>query len=75
MVFRVVDLVSRLSRSFTLEPGDVIATGTPLGVGAFRDPPIFLSPGDVMEMEVQGIGVLRNTCATIDGRVDEEESP
>jgi 2-keto-4-pentenoate hydratase/2-oxohepta-3-ene-1,7-dioic acid hydratase in catechol pathway len=75
MVFRVVDLVSRLSRSFTLEPGDVIATGTPLGVGAFRDPPMFLSPGDVMEMEVQGIGVLRNTCATIGGRVDEEESP
>jgi 2-keto-4-pentenoate hydratase/2-oxohepta-3-ene-1,7-dioic acid hydratase in catechol pathway len=63
MIFSVVELLSGLSRSFTFEPGDVLATGTPLGVGAFRDPPIFLEDGDVMEMEVEGIGVLRNGCA------------
>lgn len=65
MIFGVVDLVVRLSRSFTLEPGDIIATGTPSGVGAFRTPPIFLGDGDVMEMEIEGIGTLRNTCRII----------
>lgn len=64
MIFSVADLLSALSRSFTFEPGDVLATGTPLGVGAFRDPPIFLRDGDVMEMEIEGIGVLRNRCST-----------
>jgi 2-keto-4-pentenoate hydratase/2-oxohepta-3-ene-1,7-dioic acid hydratase in catechol pathway len=65
MIFSVVELVERLSRSFTLEPGDIIATGTPLGVGAFRDPPIFLGDGDVMEMEIEGIGILRNRCRVV----------
>lgn len=65
MVFGVTELVAILSRSFTLEPGDVIATGTPLGVGAFRDPPIFLADGDVMEMEIEGVGTLRNRCAVL----------
>ncbi len=64
MIFSVAELLAGLSRSFTLEPGDVLATGTPLGVGAFRDPPIFLQDGDVMEMEIEGIGVLRNRCST-----------
>ena len=64
MIFSVAELLSGLSRSFAFEPGDVVATGTPLGVGAFRDPPVFLEDGDVMEMEIDGIGVLRNRCAT-----------
>lgn len=72
MIFGVVDLVRILSQSFTLEPGDVILTGTPLGVGAFRDPPVFLSPGDVMEMEIEGIGLLRNRCV-LDPANDMEE--
>jgi len=62
MIFGVVELVARLSRSFTLGPGDIIATGTPLGVGAFRDPPILLGDGDEMEMEIEGMGILRNRC-------------
>jgi 2-keto-4-pentenoate hydratase/2-oxohepta-3-ene-1,7-dioic acid hydratase in catechol pathway len=73
MVFGVDELIATLSRSFTLRPGDVLATGTPLGVGAFRTPPIFLSAGDVMEMEVEGIGVLRNTCVVEDGADGREE--
>jgi 2-keto-4-pentenoate hydratase/2-oxohepta-3-ene-1,7-dioic acid hydratase in catechol pathway len=73
MVFGVAELIATLSRSFTLRPGDVLATGTPLGVGAFRTPPIFLSAGDVMEMEVEGIGVLRNTCVVEDGADGREE--
>lgn len=65
MIFPVHELVAYLSRSFTLQPGDVIATGTPLGVGAFRTPPIFLSDGDVVEVEIEGIGRLRNQCHVI----------
>jgi acylpyruvate hydrolase len=61
LIFDVPGLVEHVSRCFPLEPGDVIATGTPGGVGVFRDPPLFLKPGDVMEAEIQGIGVLRNT--------------
>lgn len=62
MIFSVAELISRLSHSFTLVPGDVIATGTPLGVGAFRTPPQFLSEGDVVEVAVDGIGSLSNIC-------------
>jgi 5-carboxymethyl-2-hydroxymuconate isomerase len=62
LIFGVDELVAYLSRSFTLQPGDVIATGTPLGVGAFRTPPLFLRDGDVVEVELEGIGRLRNTC-------------
>lgn len=65
MIFGVPELVSYLSRSFTLQPGDVIATGTPLGVGAFRTPPIFLADGDVVEVEIEGIGRLRNRCRVV----------
>jgi 2-keto-4-pentenoate hydratase/2-oxohepta-3-ene-1,7-dioic acid hydratase in catechol pathway len=60
MIFRVPELIEFISASITLEPGDIIATGTPEGVGAFRIPPIFLKPGDVVEVEIQGLGVLRN---------------
>ena len=60
MIFQVAYLVSYLSQGMTLEPGDVIATGTPEGVGAFRDPPVLLKPGDVYEVEIEGLGTLRN---------------
>ncbi len=60
MVFPVAALVSVLSSFVTLEPGDVISTGTPSGVGFARKPPVYLKPGDVLEAEIGGIGVLRN---------------
>ena len=60
MIFGVGEILSFLSRACTLEPGDLILTGTPWGVGGFRDPPVFLKPGDTVEIEVEGIGVLAN---------------
>ncbi len=60
MIFSTAQLIAILSEVMTLEPGDVIATGTPAGVGYPRKPPIFMKPGDVCEIEVEGIGVLRN---------------
>jgi 2-keto-4-pentenoate hydratase/2-oxohepta-3-ene-1,7-dioic acid hydratase in catechol pathway len=60
MIFGVAELVAFLSRTMTLEPGDVVSTGTPAGVGVFRNPPVFLQPGDVMRIEVEKIGVLEN---------------
>jgi 2-keto-4-pentenoate hydratase/2-oxohepta-3-ene-1,7-dioic acid hydratase in catechol pathway len=60
MIFRVAKIIAVLSEIMTLEPGDVIATGTPSGVGYARKPPRFLTPGDVVEIEIEGIGVLRN---------------
>ena len=53
--------IEYISTFMTLEPGDIIVTGTPTGAGARFDPPRFLVPGDVVEVEVEGIGVLRNT--------------
>ena len=64
MYFGVAAIVSYCSRSFTLEPGDVIATGTPGGVGAFRDPPRYLGDGDVVTVEIERIGRLVNVCRT-----------
>ena len=60
LIFRVPDLIQFISASITLEPGDIIATGTPEGVGAFRKPPIFLKPGDIVEVEIERLGLLRN---------------
>jgi 2-keto-4-pentenoate hydratase/2-oxohepta-3-ene-1,7-dioic acid hydratase in catechol pathway len=60
MVFGVAELISFCSRSFTLEPGDVLLTGTPWGCGEFMDPRRSLAPGDVVECEIGGIGTLRN---------------
>jgi acylpyruvate hydrolase len=60
MIWDVPNLVAFISRSITLEPGDVIATGTPAGVGHFHDPPRYLADGDVMTCEIEGVGVLRN---------------
>lgn len=62
MIFPVRELIARLSRAFTLRPGDVIATGTPPGVGAASSPPRLLRDGDVVEVEIEGIGTLRNAC-------------
>ncbi|MDQ5768220.1 fumarylacetoacetate hydrolase family protein [Thiothrix subterranea] len=61
MIFDVASIIEWLSRGMTLEAGDVIATGTPSGVGFVREPPEYLLPGDVVECEVEGVGVLRNT--------------
>jgi 2-keto-4-pentenoate hydratase/2-oxohepta-3-ene-1,7-dioic acid hydratase in catechol pathway len=61
LVFGVPQILSFLSRSFTLEPGDVIATGTPPGVGFARKPPVYLKDGDEVIVEIEGVGRLRNT--------------
>ncbi|HZV74994.1 MAG TPA: fumarylacetoacetate hydrolase family protein [Conexibacter sp.] len=60
MVFGVAELLAFCSRSFTLDPGDVLLTGTPWGCGEFMDPPRSLRDGDVVEVEVDGVGRLRN---------------
>ena len=60
MVFDVPALVELHPRHITLEPGDLIATGTPAGVGVFRDPPVFLEPGDRVRCEIEGIGMVEN---------------
>jgi acylpyruvate hydrolase len=60
MIFPVTRLISFLSRIMTLEPGDIIATGTPAGVGFSRNPPRYLQPGDLVEVEIDGLGMTRN---------------
>lgn len=60
MIFPVAHLIHHLSRIITLYPGDVISTGTPAGVGTFRQPPVYLKPGDRVSVEVEGIGRLSN---------------
>jgi len=67
MLFGVAELIEFCSRSFTLEPGDVILTGTPWGCGEFMDPRRSLQPGDVVEVEIEGIGSLRNPVIAADG--------
>jgi 2-keto-4-pentenoate hydratase/2-oxohepta-3-ene-1,7-dioic acid hydratase in catechol pathway len=65
LFFKLPRLIAELSRGLTLEPGDLIATGTPKGVGYARTPPEFLKPGDILETEVQGIGVIRNPIVAV----------
>ncbi len=60
MVFGVAEIIAFVSQAITLEPGDLIATGTPAGVGVFRDPPVLLKPGDEITIEIDGIGALTN---------------
>jgi 2-keto-4-pentenoate hydratase/2-oxohepta-3-ene-1,7-dioic acid hydratase in catechol pathway len=60
LIFGVHDLIAYLSQVFTLEPGDLIFTGTPPGVGMARKPPVWLKPGDTVEVEIDGLGTLRN---------------
>jgi 2-keto-4-pentenoate hydratase/2-oxohepta-3-ene-1,7-dioic acid hydratase in catechol pathway len=69
MVYPVGDTLSLISRTFTLHPGDLLATGTPSGVGYARTPPWLLQPGDVVEVEVERLGVLRNPVVGNDIRV------
>ncbi|SDO19548.1 Tat (twin-arginine translocation) pathway signal sequence [Methylobacterium phyllostachyos] len=65
MYFKVARIIAELSHGLTLVPGDIIATGTPPGIGNARKPPEFLKPGDVMETEVAGIGTLRNVIQAV----------
>ncbi|MFC2076760.1 fumarylacetoacetate hydrolase family protein [candidate division KSB1 bacterium] len=60
LIFKIPELVAFLSRGISLEPGDVVATGTPMGVGVFRDPPVLLKSGDLMEVEIDRVGLLAN---------------
>lgn len=63
MLFPVATLISYVSRFMTLEPGDVIATGTPAGIGAFRQPPVYLQPGDRLRFEVTRVGTMEHLIA------------
>jgi 2-keto-4-pentenoate hydratase/2-oxohepta-3-ene-1,7-dioic acid hydratase in catechol pathway len=63
MIFGIPKLISYASTIFTLTPGDVFVTGTPGGVGWSRKPPRFMKPGEVCEVEIEGVGVLRNPIA------------
>jgi 2-keto-4-pentenoate hydratase/2-oxohepta-3-ene-1,7-dioic acid hydratase in catechol pathway len=65
MIFPVSNLIRFISKHFTLNPGDIILTGTPSGVGSFRDPPIYLKNGDEVMVEIERIGRLVNKCRTI----------
>jgi acylpyruvate hydrolase len=65
MVFSVAEIVSYISQIITLLPGDLIATGTPSGIGAARRPQVFLEPGNVLHSEIVGIGEMRNTCRAV----------
>ncbi len=60
LIFKIPYIISYLSQGFKFEPGDIIATGTPHGVGVFRDPQVFLKPGDDCKIEIESIGVLEN---------------
>ncbi len=60
MIFDIPTIIENVSQDITLVPGDIISTGTPSGVGIFRDPPITLKPGDVVECSISGIGTIRN---------------
>jgi 2-keto-4-pentenoate hydratase/2-oxohepta-3-ene-1,7-dioic acid hydratase in catechol pathway len=67
LLFGIAELISIISAEVALDPGDVIVTGTPSGVGVFRDPQIFLEPGDVVTVEVEGIGRLTNPITDVEG--------
>jgi 2-keto-4-pentenoate hydratase/2-oxohepta-3-ene-1,7-dioic acid hydratase in catechol pathway len=60
MIFGVAEVIAFVSQAITLEPGDLIITGTPAGVGAFRDPPVWMKPGDEITIEIEGVGSITN---------------
>ncbi|MFW6035660.1 MAG: fumarylacetoacetate hydrolase family protein [Halothermotrichaceae bacterium] len=66
LIFETRELVSYISKNMTLLPGTIISTGTPEGVGVARKPPVFLKPGDTIEIEVEGIGILKNEVTSED---------
>jgi 2-keto-4-pentenoate hydratase/2-oxohepta-3-ene-1,7-dioic acid hydratase in catechol pathway len=70
LIFSVQALIEMISVAMSLEPGDVIITGTPGGVGAARKPPVFMKQGDVFEVEIEGIGLLRNPVSD-----EEQQAP
>ena len=74
LVFSVHDLVEFLSHIMTLEPGDVICTGTPGGVGVARNPQVFLQHGDVVRIEVERIGVLENRVVAVTSKTGVESA-
>jgi acylpyruvate hydrolase len=63
LIFKIPYLIEFISEDLTLRPGDIISTGTPSGVGAYMTPPVFLKRGDIIEISISGIGVLRNLVA------------
>jgi len=65
MIFKLPQLISFLSKNFTLNPGDVILTGTPHGVGTFRNPSVYMKDGDEIVIEIERVGRLRNLCRTL----------
>jgi 2-keto-4-pentenoate hydratase/2-oxohepta-3-ene-1,7-dioic acid hydratase in catechol pathway len=65
MIYPIATIIALLSQGMTLEPGDIIATGTPSGVGYARKPPEYLKAGDVMETAIAGLGLLRNNVIRI----------
>jgi 2-keto-4-pentenoate hydratase/2-oxohepta-3-ene-1,7-dioic acid hydratase in catechol pathway len=65
MVFKLPELISFISKNFTLIPGDVVITGTPHGVGAFREPSIYMKDGDEVVVEIEKVGRIVNICRTI----------
>ena len=69
MVYTVGDTLSLISHTLTVRPGDLLATGTPAGVGYARKPPWLLHPGDTVEVEVERLGIIRNTVVGNDRRL------
>jgi 2-keto-4-pentenoate hydratase/2-oxohepta-3-ene-1,7-dioic acid hydratase in catechol pathway len=67
MIFDIPAQIEHLTAAFTLEPGDVIFTGTPAGVGNWRDPPVRLKAGDRVRVEIESVGALENVCEAEDG--------
>jgi 2-keto-4-pentenoate hydratase/2-oxohepta-3-ene-1,7-dioic acid hydratase in catechol pathway len=63
MIFPVAESIAYITQGMTLEPGDIIMTGTPSGVGLARKPPVWMKAGDICEIEIEGIGVLSNAIA------------
>lgn len=63
MLYTIPEIIEHLSLGMTLEPGDIVATGTPAGVGFARTPPEFLGPGDIVEVEIENVGLIRNRVA------------
>ena len=66
-MFNIGAQIEHLTAAFTLEPGDLIFTGTPAGVGNWRNPPVRLKPGDRVRVEIEGVGALENMCEAESG--------
>jgi len=73
MIWTVAELIEYISGSVTLDPGDIISTGTPSGVGVFRDPPVFLQPGDRVRCEIDGIGWVENPVIDWSEAADDDD--